>query len=1557
MRTRSSITVAACAAMVVSLLGSAPAGAATPFAAGAGPKAASAHKPTAAQVARKLGQAPLAFQPNQGQADSHVAFAASGPGPSVALTKNESMLSLGKGNQVLRTKLVGSNPNPMITGADPLATRSNYYVGSNPAGWHTNIPSYARVNYRSIYPGVDVAYYGTGSQLEYDFDLAPHADPARVQLAFGGARKVRLDHGDLVVTLVGGDVRQGRPHAYQDGPGGRRSVTVGYVFHGQQIGFRVGSYDHSRPLVIDPIVYSQLFAQSVPLGISVDSAGDAYVTGQSSINPDAFPIVGLPPPKGPLGGTFFLKLTPSGTLVFSDFLGGGNGAAIAVDAAGHAYLTGNSAGTDFPTTKGAYDTDRLFSDGVSTSGSTAYTSAVAKFQPTDFLRQITGTNIPDGTIIANVDSSTTVELSNPATASGTGLGFTVHGGHSGFDGFVTKLNLDGTIAYSTYLGPTSFGSESIAIDSAGDAYVAGSTEAPGNPPAMFPVVNALQATSNAPDYTGYLSKLDPTGSTLLYSTLLGGSGDARATGVAVDNFGNAYVAGSTDPAGFPTTSSAFRATISSPGPHAFLAKLDTNAAGAASLKYSSLFGGNGVEALTDPNVAADGTGHAWITGTTTSTDFPTTPGAFDTLSDNKQQDFVAKFDTNAAGAASVLYSTYLGDGLNGGGSQNGIAVDSAGNAYVVGGTVSPVFPLVNPVDGTFKGTQTIFVTEVNVAGNGLVFSTYLGGTDTVGHEGNDQAVAVDARGNIYVTGQTGANDFPAPPGLPSPVNNGNNSGFVVKISPVAPTVTGITPLSGPASGGTQVTITGTGFATTPGATTVSFGGVAATGVFCSSVTTCVATSPAGAGVQDVTVTVAGQASAATAVDKFTYVAAPVGPTVSGVAPMSGPAAGGTQVTITGTGFNPAPGTTTVSFGGTAGTGVSCSTTTTCVATSPPGTSAVDVTVTVAGQTSPPSAADRFTYQPAQPAGPAVTGIAPASGPAAGGTPVTITGTGFATAVGATTVSFGGTAGTAVSCSSATTCVATSPPGTGVVDVVVTVAGQTSPASAADKFTYQVAPTVTGVAPSSGPAAGGTTVTVTGTGFATAAGATTVAFGAAAATGVSCSSATSCVATSPAGTGTVDVSVTVAGQASPASAADKFTYAVARATGGAYTPLAPTRVADTRPGSGEANAGQTLSPGGTVTVNVGSQVPSTATAVALSVTAVDGTRPGFLAVYPGGSASGATESVLNFAAGDKNCTVANCVVPNLVITKVTGGQVTIKNTNINGGTVDAVVDLEGYFDPSTATTSGAGHYRPAAVPARVVDTRCGEIPPASGATRAQCNAENLLTANAAQATVAAGGTLHVATGLSGASAVVVELTATNTTANGYLTAYGGTGSRPNASNVNFVKGQTAATRAIVPVGADGSINVFNYAGSADVIVDVVGSFSDATGSATAGTLFTPIDPSRILDTRTSTPIGPNGSLPVSIAGMMGIPAEVNGQPTAAALNVTEATATHDGFLTVTPNPIVPPATTSDVNFGAGQTRANADLATLNTGGGISIYNYVGNTDVLVDAFGYFSAAGP
>ena len=341
-----------------------------------------------------------------------------------------------------------------------------------------------------------------------------------------------------------------------------------------------------------------------------------------------------------------------------------------------------------------------------------------------------------------------------------------------------------------------------------------------------------------------------------------------------------------------------------------------------------------------------------------------------------------------------------------------------------------------------------------------------------------------------------------------------------QVSP--PTITNVNPNTGPAAGGTSVTITG---ANLNGATAVNFGGTAAGSFTVNGATQITATSPAGTGTVDVTVTTPGGTSAPSSADQFGYVSAP---TVTGINPSTGPPAGGTSVTITGTNLN---GATAVRFGGTAAASFTVNSATQITATSPAGTGTIDVTVTTPGGTSAPSSADQFSYVSA----PTVTGINPNTGPPAGGTSVTITGTNLN---GATAVRFGGTAAGSFTINSATQITATSPAGTGTVDVTVNTPAGTSAPSSADQFSYVSGPTVTGVNPNTGPPAGGTSVTITGTNLN---GATAVRFGGTAAGSFTINSATQITAASPAGTGTVDVTVSTPGGTSAISAADQFTY--------------------------------------------------------------------------------------------------------------------------------------------------------------------------------------------------------------------------------------------------------------------------------------------------------------------------------------------------------------------------------------------------------------------------------
>ncbi|WP_128142373.1 IPT/TIG domain-containing protein [Janthinobacterium lividum] len=462
-----------------------------------------------------------------------------------------------------------------------------------------------------------------------------------------------------------------------------------------------------------------------------------------------------------------------------------------------------------------------------------------------------------------------------------------------------------------------------------------------------------------------------------------------------------------------------------------------------------------------------------------------------------------------------------------------VRVTSAGGTSTAGSADQytyaevPAVTSISPTAGPIAGG-----TSVTITGSGFTGATAVtfGATAATGY-------TVNSATQITAT---------APPGSAGTVNvrvttmvGTSTAGAADQFTYVAaPAVTGLSPATGPVTGATSVTITGTGFT---GATAVTFGATAATGYTVNSATQITATAPAGSGTVDVRITTVGGTSAAVAADQFTYVGAPV---VSGLSPAAGPTAGGTSVTITGTGF---AGATAVMFGATAAAGFTVNSATQITATAPAGTGTVDVRVTAVGGTSATGAADQFTYVLA----PAVTSISPVNGPATGGTSVTINGSGF---IGATAVTFGGTAAAGFTVNSATQITATAPSGSGTVDVRVTAIGGISATNAADQFTYVAAPVVSALSPTAGPTTGSTSVTITGTGFA---GATAVTFGATAATGFTVNSATQITATAPAGSGTVDVRITTVGGTSAAVAADQFTYVGAPVVSGLSPAAGPT----------------------------------------------------------------------------------------------------------------------------------------------------------------------------------------------------------------------------------------------------------------------------------------------------------------------------------------------------------------------------------------------------------------
>ncbi len=697
-----------------------------------------------ATLKKQFGQIPLAFEVNEGQTDPAVKYLSRGPGYSLFLTPQEAVLSLTKfpqtnknasqaskpTNSVLRMEFVGANADSNIMGSDRLTGKSRYYRGNNPKQWRSDVSQFKAVQYSQVYKGVDLVFYGNQTQLEYDFIVAPGTDPNIIQLSFKGAESAKLDAtGNLLLSTAIDEVTQKKPVVYQDIHGKRVFIDSRYNIKAAQgknyvVGFNVADYDHSKPLIIDPILsyYKELGgigSQDFEGGVAADSDGNAVYAGWTSSS--AFPVVNAVQPT--MGGwidAVVLKLDATGTnIVYSTFLGGALysvntpfGAryyggydyayGIAVDSAGAAYITGKTSSRDFPVSVNAYDTS-CGTDGICNQA-TSHVSDI-------FVTKLDASgNMVYSTFVGgssqDIPSSIAVDQQGNAYITGwtdstdyptvnayqaTKAGYT--------DTFVTKLNATGTgLVYSTYLGgsvpggtggPFNHGID-IAVDSAGNAYVLSDTDS-----LLFPTTPGAYRTSGSSG--GYqqfvLSKLNSTGDALVYSTYLPQEaptppGNTTATAVTVDNLGKAYVAGYTGLA-YMKTLNPYQAVYGGGDNDIFLLKF--SAAG-DNLIFATFFGGNGNDIATD--IVFDGKNSIYLSGRTSSTNFPTanptqaTRNATDSYTTTGIDGFVVKLSTNAV---ELPFSTYLGyigslSGYLPSVYGWGVDVDPAGNAYFAGGS-------------------------------------------------------------------------------------------------------------------------------------------------------------------------------------------------------------------------------------------------------------------------------------------------------------------------------------------------------------------------------------------------------------------------------------------------------------------------------------------------------------------------------------------------------------------------------------------------------------------------------------------------------------------------------------------------------------------------------------------------------------------------------------------------------------------------------------------------------------------------------------------------------
>jgi len=699
-----------------------------------------------------FGQLPLYFIENRGQMDERVAYYIQGhdktlyftsEGMTLVLTdpmadtnatnslahdshpqvtpQTESGQSPSVQRWAVKLDFVGANPNVHPVGQDQTAAIVSYFHGA-PDQWHTGLPTYARIIYPDLWPGIDLIYFGTVNQLKYEFVIRPGSDSTQIRLAYRGTTGVTINAtGQLVASTPVGQFYDDIPVAFQETQDGQRiNVTVAYALDTAgtepSYSFHLGNYDPTKNLVLDPavLVYCGYIGGSdydSGHSIAVDSMGNAYITGETDSTQGTFPVA-VGPDLTYNGGVdaFVVKINATGTaLLYAGYIGGSDddaGYGVAVDSAGNAYITGSTGSSEatFPVTVG-----------------------------------------PD-------------------------LAF--NGSNGKNDAFVAKIKADGTgLIYCGYIGGIGQdGGYSIAVDKAGNAYVTGRTS---STETSFPVSVGPDLTYNGGSMDAFVAKVKVDGTGLVYCGYIGGSGYEEGWGIAADSIGNTYVTGYTSSfeATFPVTVGP-DLTYNGGAWDAFVAKISGAGTG---LTYAGYIGGSDYDR--GHSIAIDESGNAYITGQTQSSEasFPISVGPYLTYSGGGDT-FVAK--VNATGTT-LVYCGYIGGSAYDSGT--GVAVDGVGNAYIVGQTESTesTFPITGGPDLTHNGNRDVFVAKVTAAGTGLVYAGYVGGA------GGDFgfSIAIDSEGSAYITGRTVSTEtsFPVSVG-PDLTFNGYEDAFVAKIS-------------------------------------------------------------------------------------------------------------------------------------------------------------------------------------------------------------------------------------------------------------------------------------------------------------------------------------------------------------------------------------------------------------------------------------------------------------------------------------------------------------------------------------------------------------------------------------------------------------------------------------------------------------------------------------------------------------------------------------------------------------------------------------------------------
>jgi hypothetical protein len=818
-----------------------------------------------------LGQLPLSFEMNNGQFDPQVRFASRGADLKAFLTQSEAVFILRKpgsnsasqpkptgplnaaqakqereeraaqraaSKAVVRMSLVGANAAPAVTGVEQLPGKINYFRGNAEKKWITGVPTFRKVSFAAVYPGIDLVYYGKGAQLEYDLVVGPGANPSQIAFNFEGAERLEVDaaSGALIVHAAGGaQMRQAKPLIYQELNGSRRAVSGGFTTQGNRAGFSVGDYDQSRPLIIDPaiITYSTYLAgenNDRVHDIAADADGNAYAVGWTVS--ETFPTKDAyqSGQNFNVDEAFITKFNADGSqLIWSTYLGGGQGQfggegfldpddgayGVALDADRNVYVTGWTFSADFPT-RNAMQTHLSDACCGADSFITKLNAAGDQLVFSTYFGGPDGDDVGRGialdknrnVYVVGYTQSFAFPTTHPIQREIDGRTAHFNTGQN-FDAYLAKIDASGQFrVYSTYIGgPSNDLAFGVAVDSEGSAYVTGATystvpeptpdpsatpTSEATPAIHFPITdNAFQKDPGGDGNTldAFVTKVDPAGTQYIYSTYLGGIGTDVAWGIALGTDRSAYVTGYTNssraslspdqvggPIDFPTTANAFQ-QLNNGGFDAFLTRLNPDG---SDLIYSTLIGGDQNEGdgvsgclsciprIDGAAVAVDLLGNAYITGWTESTfvpspagpdgpaavplNFPTkdafqpNPGSSPGSSPPQSRDaFVSMFDTNKSGADSLVYSSFLGGSRQDEG--DAIAVDPAGNLFVAGWTRSDsecqcCAQSQGPCDGAngadvassgndFPTTTGAFQEEPSFADDGWVVG-FVGGSTVIG---------------------------------------------------------------------------------------------------------------------------------------------------------------------------------------------------------------------------------------------------------------------------------------------------------------------------------------------------------------------------------------------------------------------------------------------------------------------------------------------------------------------------------------------------------------------------------------------------------------------------------------------------------------------------------------------------------------------------------------------------------------------------------------------------------------------------------------------------------